>query len=159
MANLNQILEISNEYLNAHDRMNARFLQWTTNGTFEVVRSTLNKIVQTIQDQNDYFKSNLYVVGEVPLQGVSLKSGKMPYPLTDGEIEQGFQIHFEPLANGKIHVYAIGHEQRDRQNYHTLEVISDLSEISDQKVIDLVYDGLKIVKNTSFLFIAESSEQ
>ena len=156
MADIIEIVELSKLYLDAFDKRNERFILWTTGQVYEIVQETLHKITNQITKENDFFKSNLYVsTGENKINGLSIRSGKLSIPASN-EFEGGFEICFTPLFNGKIHVYVFEHSLNDSHpKHHTIAVVDNLSDITEQAVIDYVYTALNIVYKSSLLFAGE----
>lgn len=154
MTDITNILQLSQKYLDSHNRQIFRFEKWE-NSTFPIVQQTLRKVCKEISSQNNFFKGNLYVCDEKPIDGVYVKSGKISVPSKESLFEEGFQIHFTPLYNGKIHVYVFGHTIDSNAELTTIEVIDDPTTLTEEKIIELFYLGLESIYKTSYLFIGD----
>ncbi len=156
MAELQDIVTLSSEYIFAHNQVKERQAAWNL-GAFKLTRETLEEIKTEIISQNEYFNANLYVstLGNSPMKSLCLMSGNISVTTSNNTLsEKGFEIHFHIMANGKIHCYALEHifdESRDGK-YHSLEVVENPSDLTKQKVIDLVYLGMSKIYKSSYLF-------
>lgn len=154
MTKIDSIVQLSQKYLDSHNKQIFRFETWS-NSTSSIVQQTLRKICKEIINQNKFFKSNLYVYDENPREGIFIKSGKISVPSKEPLSEEGFEIHFTPLYNGKIHVYAFGHTIDRNAELKTIAVIDDLSILNEEKVIELFYIGFERIYKTSYLFLGD----
>jgi hypothetical protein len=154
MSTIDNIINESKKYLDGHVNQVKRFKAWET--TRPIVKDALNKICDNMIASNDYFKSNLFVIDAKENPGVYIKSGQMPVPLTDGVMEQGFQIHFLPISNGRIFVFAYGHNIDGNAKQIDIEFIDDPSELTETKVIELVLKGIQEARKTSYLFAGDN---
>lgn len=152
MKDLNDIIRLSEKYEDAFQQQRERYAAWN-HGGHKIVKDTLDRIAKEIIDNNDYFKSNLYVTADSPIGSVTINSGKMPIPNSDN-FEEGFLIGFALLANAKILVYAYEHHESDKNpTSHRIQVIDDPNLITEGLVTDLVFKGLEKVYKSSTLFI------
>ncbi len=168
------IINETNEYINAFKERNDRYKTWVADGKADYVMKILEEIKELIIKENDYFKSNLYVKevysrithngkslyskhmktimlfsGKVTAHGYESENQKDFYSIT----ESGFQLHFKITLNGKINVIVYGHYLEDREaEMKLLEVINHPKELTSDKIQELVIEGLKFAKTTSFLF-------
>jgi hypothetical protein len=178
MENINDILKSAKEYILAHEKRNERFLLWT-GGVADIVKNILNEIVEKIIIDNDFFKSNLYVTESYatmqskntelvskPMRTIILKSGNILVARFQSETnksfnsisENGFEIHFNPTLNGKIHVYVYGHNYEDKKaEFKSIEMIDDPKTLDENKIIELVIKGIEFAKTTSYLFIGDNN--
>ena len=175
MENANELTKIANEYLAAFDNRNKRFKAWTEGGIGDFVKSVLTEIKDDLQKNVAYFTSNIYVGEETAqmetdnrtlynqsMRTLILRSGAMPvstFKASKGSsfssiIEEGFQIRFNPMLNGKIHVFVYGHHYQGKEpEYKNLEVVDDPQKLTKEKIQELVSLGLTYAKTTSFLFL------
>lgn len=177
MADLKTLEEVAKGYNQAFDQRNKRFVAWTAGGVADTVKGLLSKIVMHLASHNEYFAQNLFVdeyfpsimEGGVkleckPMRSLFIRSGDMPLVRYDGGgsstllSEKGFQIHFSPLLNGKIHVYVTDHTTPDSEEgkYKTLAIVEDSSSLNEEKVIELVESGISYALRTSYLLEGET---
>lgn len=153
MKDIDKIVTLTQEYLNAHNRMNERSLKWNDN-KFDLVKNTLDKICAEITDKNDFFKSNLYVNSDE--NNVVLRAGQIMVPLeANNSSEKGFEISFLKISNGKIYAYFKNHTINSSDNGTQLYLFDNLDDITENKIIELVYDGIEKAMKSSFLFIGD----
>ncbi|TPN85805.1 hypothetical protein [Aquimarina algicola] len=150
MNGIDQIVELSKEYLNAHNRMNERFKKWNEN-KFDVVKSTLNKVREQLINENDFFVNNLYVNSDENKTQVSLRAGQTIVPNSE-KFEKGFEINFFQINNGKIYACYYNNSIDKNSISNELFLFDNLEEITEEKVLELVYDGIKKSMKSSFLF-------
>ena len=157
MKSVEDILNLSKKYLNGHANMNLRFKRWRE-VAYPIVKNTLYNITRELTAQNEYFKNNLYVVDGNPDVGIYLKSGKVIVPVPgENFYEEGFQIHFSQVSNGTINVFIKEHAIEKEGNYFAIALIDDPLKLTEEYVIELVYNGLEMVYKTSFLYAGDSS--
>ena len=170
---MDELVELSKKYEEAFTKRNKRFYAWTEGGVCTRVAETLESIVGEIKMENPFFQSNLYSgvnFSEARKDGkvyfskseryAYFRSGKMPKSSYSAEgvgavnfFENGFEMIFAPLTNGKIHVHIYGHWGEDEnRNHDSIELIDDPNILTREKVIDLVYKGLEKIQGTCFLF-------
>ncbi len=150
---MNKIIDISKNYLDALEKKGKRFQDWKAIG-YPMVNTTVQKIQKEMITQNDFFKSNLYVRGN-ETSGICLSSGKIMVPLSDPPVEEGFEIHFSPISNGKINVFVIGHRIDENASGYSIGLIEDPSSITEQVVMEYVLKGIEAVQKTSYLFVGD----
>jgi len=153
MATINDIIEESKKYLDGYSEQVKRFNAWRT--SLPTIKTSLDKICNAVIANNDYFKSNLFVGGASESTGVFIKSGSVSVPLSNGASEQGFQINFVPLANGRVLVFANGHSTSSNGQQINIELIDDPSILTESKVTELVLKGIETVRKTSYLFMGD----
>lgn len=153
MVDIKQIIEISKKYSEAFDKKNKRFQDWK-NVAYPIVNSTVQKIKNELVEQNAFFKNNLYVKGN-EVSGICFWSGKIMAPLSDPPTEEGFEIHFAPISNGKINVFVVGHKIDDHADSYSIGLIEEPSMITEEIVMEYVLKGIEAVQKTSYLFIGD----
>ena len=153
MKTFEDILELSKQYLEAHAKQTTRFKAWQE--VLPTIKKTLDTICNLLIANNGYFKNNLYVIQQLAEGDVYIKSGSMLVPISNNGSENGFQIHFSQLSNGKALVYAFGHSITTTPTQINIEIIDDPTVLTEQKIIELVFQGLNAVLRTSYMFIGD----
>ncbi|MGV8947722.1 MAG: hypothetical protein ACOH1N_14940 [Lutibacter sp.] len=153
MKTLNDIVNISNEYLNAHNESNHRAKIWREE-KFDFIYKILDSIKNEIIAKNEYFKSNLYLDKDEKKTHLRLRSGKNYIPLSENDSES-FEINFLLISNSKIYVFA--RSNKDSQQFEDIELdlISNIEEIDQQKILDLVFKSIEVSKKRSYLFVGD----
>lgn len=152
MKDINNILEIAQKYNEAYKMKAIRLQNWSEQ-TKEFVRQTLQELCKQISINNYFFQGNISV--DTLNKSVCLMSGQITVPSDTTLFENGFEIHFMPLQNGKIHVYAIEHSISSEGMIHPIEIINDCLTLTEEKITDLVFIGLEKIYKSSFLFIGD----
>jgi hypothetical protein len=141
MKDINNILEITQKYNEAYKMKAIRFQNWSEQ-TKEFVRQTLLELCKQISNNNYFFQGNISV--DRRNESVCLISGQITVPSDSTLFENGFEIYFMPLQNGKIHVYAIEHSISSEGIVHSIEIINDSLSLTEEKIY-----------KSSFLFIGD----
>lgn len=150
MKTMSDIYDLLDTYPSAERRMRDRIQDWEN--IHLVVKDVLEEVCSFITKNNDYFKNNLYT-GVFP-QGdkiVWIKSGLNPVRFNDNR-ENGFQIQFAPIANGKILVVAFPHYIDNKSEARVIDLIEDPKILTKDKVFDLVFKAIEAISKTSYLF-------
>jgi len=154
MKTIDNIIEITTQFLNGHDKANERYNLWK-NEKFQFVVDVVEKIATKIIASNDFFKSNLYVNYDSELKNyITLRSGNNYIPLSN-EASESFEITFLQISNGKIYVYAKPYKSDQNFNNIELDIVSDVGVINENWIIETIYNGLDEVKKYSYLFIGD----
>ncbi len=169
-----RILNVAKEYVEKHDLRNARFIEWNTIKA-DYTKKILVEISNEIVENNEWFKSNLYVdevkanmksdsgklMSSNPMRTVILRSGAIPvlsYTSEDSNskrsiVESGFQLHFGPTINGKINVLAFGHSiENESEVKKSIKIIDHPKDIDDEIIIKCIIEAFEFFKTTSYLF-------
>lgn len=153
MEGIDKILKLTGEYQNAHNLMNERFSIWE-NDKSAFLKDTLIKISSAISAQNDFFKNNVYVDSDD--NNISIKSGEILLPFDENNLsENGFHIGFSRISNGKVYVYFHRHTVLGLGEDEQLFLFDNLEDISEAKIIELVYEGIEKAMSSSFLFTGD----
>jgi len=152
MKSIQNIVDLASKYNEAFDSSNERTNLW--NGSKrKIVYDTLSKICTELDSQVPFFSNNIYVISNDP-DDIYIKSGSVSVPLQK-EHEEGFQIHFLRQSNGVIYALAYGHSSGSKAGGYELAVIKDLNKISEEYVMELVYNGIENVMSSSYLFLGD----
>ena len=152
MKTLTDLLELSENFIDAFDEANDRFRDWNSN-KFDFVLENLVMLKNTLTS-NKFFESNLYIDSDNERKThIRLRSGKTIIPRSEND-EEWFDINFLQISNGKIYCYfLLNTTSGSNAKNIEIEVIDDLDELDREKIIDIVYKGLENYKKHSYLFI------
>lgn len=154
MKTIDDIVEISNQFLEEHNKANERNHIWK-NEKFQLVINVVETITSRIISSNDYFKSNLYVDYDGQNKNyITLRSGNNFIPLSN-QASESFEITFLQISNGKIFVFAKPHKTDQSFSNIQLDLVSEVKEINENWVIETIFKGLDEVKKYSYLFIGD----
>ncbi|PWH87026.1 hypothetical protein [Brumimicrobium oceani] len=153
MENIDKILKLTKEYQEANIRMNERYAIWE-NDKSTFIKDTLAKISSAISAQNDFFKNNVYVDSDD--NNIAIKSGEIALPFDENNLsENGFHIGFSRISNGKVYVYFHQHTLLGLGEDEKLFLFDNLEDITEAKIIKLVYEGIEKGMHSSFLFAGD----
>lgn len=158
MKNIQDIITLSKKYDEAFDRRNERLKVWAET-TLPFVKGVLNNLSLAMIEEVKFYNANLQVSGHenVPLKGVSILCGTQRVTITD-EVEVGFHIQFSPANNGKIHIIAFPHNLNQNDVAGEIIALVDPEELTNERIVDFVYQGINKVQSSSQLFYGYDQE-
>lgn len=153
MKNINDLVELSKEYDRAFDKSNERIQLWV-NTKFTETFESLNRIRQTLEQGVSFYKSNLYLDGNITswAEGLTLRCGSQRII---GGSETGFAILFTAIGSGRIVVLAFKHFINDSSNVGEEIGLYEPEELEYDKIVDIVYQAISKVQKSSRLFIGD----
>ncbi|KIC01312.1 hypothetical protein OA88_14505 [Flavobacterium sp. JRM] len=150
---LNELKKSAEAFPKLHNENNARRREWIN--VIPRIADALQQIVNQLSE-NDFFKSNIYLINEDEgnynyLSSVSVKSG---ITAVDENIsENGFIVHFQPTINGRLNCNAYGFNIHEHTSVQHFEIdIVDLEKVDTIEINRLFLDAFQRVKETSFYF-------
>ena len=152
MKTLTDLLELSENFIDAFDEANDRFRDWNSN-KFDFVLENLAMLKNSLTS-NKFFESNLYIDSDNERKNhIRLRSGKTIIPRSEND-DEWFEINFSQISNGKIYCYFLLNTSSGSNSKNIeIEIIDNLDELDREKIIDIVYKGLENYKKYSYLFI------
>lgn len=150
---LKELINSANDFPLLHNESNNRRKEWIN--VIPKIVDALNIIVENLQ-KNDFFKSNIYLINEDAgdykyNSSVYVKSGQTQ--VEEALYEEGFQVHFQPTINGRLHCHAFGFNLSGQTlaNHFEIEIV-ELENINAVEIYRLFLNAFQQVRETSFYF-------
>jgi hypothetical protein len=155
MKNKTDLIYLATRYTEVKKDSIDRKKEWIDNGKADFVKSTLQNIATDLKVNIDFFNSNIFIeefkTGN-NARGFSFKAGGINLA-ENGIVEKGFKIDFFPTYNWKILIIASGHHLKDEEpKVKQLAYVEFLSSLTEEFIIDKLWEGISFAQETSFLF-------